>query len=439
MKISIKKAWIIAPVLVVAAIYAGCTKGPDIKSYSYPAAVPQGITPGSGYPGSYLTINGSSFGDYRGVVKVYFNGILADTIVSCEDGKIVVQVPSTAQSGKVSLQVWDNKYDSIGDYTVYPPLTITKTGILAGLLGDTIRIQGSGLGTDVSKIKVNFPNADGTVVSVNDSVITTTVPTGAADGNLTVSVNDSLLAGPQFEFLVPAPNPIYQLDFEGNLIDKISNVAAVYNQGAASPLSWPDGISGKCVQMAGYSATSWTNAQSIAIPAVIAKQREVTVACWVNWAPSRNGLQDPVFDFGESRSLRYTLMTRMNGGTWTVTGGKMVGRYIMNGKVPAGAPISWEDFIAGSALITGVWTHVAMTLSYADLSIKVYMNGKLTGTKILSRTDVDPLLMNIKNAYIGAASFGSGTETAFGGQIDKFQVFNSVLTEDEIKTLYYKK
>src|SRR4051794_32842561 len=165
MKISLKKIWIIVPVVALAAIYAGCNKGPDIKSYSYPTAVPQGMSPNGGYPGSYLTINGASFGDYRGVVKVYFNGILADTVVSCEDGKIVVQVPGMAQSGKVSLQVWDNKFDSIGSYTVYPPLFINASTMVGGLSGDTIRIVGNGLGTDAGKIKVKFPNVDGTVVS----------------------------------------------------------------------------------------------------------------------------------------------------------------------------------------------------------------------------------------------------------------------------------
>lgn len=438
MKISIKKAWIIAPVLAVAAIYAGCTKGPDIKSYSYPVAVPQGITPASGYPGSYLTVNGSSFGDYRGVIKVYFNGILADTVISCEDGKIVVQVPSLAQSGKVSLQVWDNKFDSIGNYTVYPPLTINTANSLGGLLGDTIKILGSGLGTDVSKVKVMFTGANGTVDAVSDSVITLTVPSGAVSGNIAVSVNDSLLAGPAFRLLAPVPDPAYQLDFEGDLVDKISGIAAVFNQGAASPLSYTDGINGQCVQMQGYSASSWTNAQSIAIPVAIAKQREITVACWVNWSTSRTTLQDPIFDFGESRNDRFTLMARMSG-NWNSSNGKMVGRYILNGKVPAGAVINWEDYTIGNVLTAGVWTHVAMTLSYSDLAMKIYMNGKLMSAKTLSRSDVDPLLINMKNAYIGASSGGSGTEPAFGGLMDKFQVYNSVLTEDQLFTLYYKK
>lgn len=442
MKINIKKAWIIAPVLAIA-VYAGCTKGPDIKSYSYPVAVPQGITPGSGYPGSYLTINGSSFGDYRGVVKVYFNGILADTVVSCEDGKIVVQVPSAAQSGKVSLQVWDNKFDSIGAYTVFPPLSISKTGLLGGLLGDTIRIQGSGLGTDASKIKVKFNGADGVVASVNDSVITLTVPTGAADGNLSVSVNDSLLAGPQFKLLAPiGVSPTYQLDFEGDLMDKISGVAATYTQNLASVLSYPDGISGKCVNLAGFNPTAatWVVNQAIQIPTAIVKQKEFTVACWVNWSPSRSTYQDPIFDFGEARGTRLTVMARMSG-NWNSTSGKQVGRFLLQKKVKdaTGTLVDYEDYFPATVLTTGVWTHVAFSFSYTNQEMKIYQNGVLTGTKTLIRTDVDPTMINMNRAFIGCPSYGSGSEPSFGGMIDKFLVYNSILTQDQIYTLYFKK
>src|SRR5687767_12749472 len=105
MKFPVKNIRFIAAILAFAAVYAGCTKGPDIKSYTYPAPEPKAMFPESGYAGfADVTINGSQFGDYKNAVKVFFNGIVADTVLSCEDSMIVVRVPANAVSGKVSLQ-----------------------------------------------------------------------------------------------------------------------------------------------------------------------------------------------------------------------------------------------------------------------------------------------------------------------------------------------
>jgi len=441
MKIFIKKSWFLVALVAAAAIYTGCNKKTDIRTFSYPAPLPEAMSPSIDYAGRLVTITGSSFGDYKNVVKVYFNGILADTVISCEDTKIVVKVPDDAITGKVSLQVWTNKVDSIGTFTVVPLPTAKIANPNTGLPGDTVRIYGTGYGTDITKVKVNFNGTPADVAFLSDTMITTTVPVGSSSGNIGVSVNDYAITGPGYSLLVAVPTPRYQLDFEGDLKDKISGVAAIYNKGLASDTSFDDnGISGRCIKLAGYSAATWTNAQSIAIPAaVVAKQKEITVACWVNWSSARAGLSDPIFDFGETRSLRYTLVARMSGGTWGSTNGKVVGRYILNGKVPVGTPGAWEDFTTGNVLTPNTWTHVAFTLSYANLSLQIYMDGKLVNTKVLSRSDVDPALMNINKAYIGASSYGSGTEPAFGGMIDKFQVWNSILSADQIYTLYFKK
>src|SRR6476620_7341748 len=105
MKSSIKYTSFIVALLCAAAIIDSCNKGPNLKTYTYPAPLPTGFSPASGYAGTDVVIIGSSFGDYPNAVKVFFNGVKADTIRSCADGRIVVKVPANALTGKVSLSV----------------------------------------------------------------------------------------------------------------------------------------------------------------------------------------------------------------------------------------------------------------------------------------------------------------------------------------------
>jgi hypothetical protein len=436
MKIIVKNIRFIMAVLAVAAVYAGCTKGPNINTYSYPAPLPTGITPTSGYPGSYLTIDGSAFGDYKDVVKVSFNGILADTVISCEDGKIIVMVPSDAISGKVSLQVWDKKVDSIGSYTVWPPLTIKATDLLGGLEGDTLKIYGSGLGDDVSKIKIKFTGADATVASVSDSVITVTVPAGAADGTLSVSVNDSIMTGPQFKLLSQVGDPNYWLQFENNLADKMGGTSATYSfKDWGKAMGYDKGIKGLAAVLPGASNTLTTNNQVLALPAQITKSQELTVACWVYWTNDSAWVQEPVFDAGQARGARLCLMTQMNSSFGT--GYKnLIGRLVFE-KIGSYTTIQYYNAIGKAPLPKKEWHHVAFTISYANGYEKIYMDGVEQGTIDLPTT-ADPTIFNHNKVYIGAPTNGVTKEPAFGGMIDEFQVYNQALTPNQIFTLYFK-
>lgn len=417
-----------------AATYMACNKSADIKSYTYPPPLPTGLTPAHGYPGSVVTIMGSQFGDYKNVVKVLFNGILADSVLSCSDDQILVRVPAGASSGKVSLTVWTNTVDSLGYFTVDGVPTIRTADPLTGLPGDTVRIYGTGYGEDVTKIKVNFNGTQATVANVVDTVITTVVPVGASSGNINVTVNDYALTGPGFSILVAVADPIYQLDFEDNLIDKVSGAAATFIQGDAAAIDYDNGVNGgRAVKLAGYANPTTKVSGAISIPTTIAKQQELTVACWVNWSTARSASYDPIFEFAEARATRLTFMARTSNSS-----GNMFARFLLQNKT--GLTATYEDNVnSGKPLTTGTWVHVALTLSNAAKQMKIYMNGALVGTKAFSNTLADPAMITMNKAYIGAPTYGSANEPSFGGLIDKFQVFNTVLSADQIYTLYFKK
>jgi hypothetical protein len=438
MKSSIKYFPFILAVLCVATIINSCTKGPNLKTYTYPAPLPSGFSPASGYPGTDIVITGSSFGDYPNAVKVFFNGVKADTIRSCADGRIVVKVPAIALTGKVSLQVWTNGVDSIGTFTVIPAPVIKSVSADAGTPGDTVVIKGTGYGTDLTKVTVSFNGTNGTIFSITDTLINAVVPTGFTSGNIVVSVNGYPVTGPGFAYLVPVPNPLYQLDFEGNLNDKMGGTAATYIKGTAgvAALSYVAGINGQAVSLpAGVKAAAFGDIQqTISLPAQISKQSELSVSCWVNWLGTSDW--EPIFDFGETRGNRINLTARV-AASWNGAGTNMVSRFIIENKTGFSGYREYNN-IGNKSITANTWRHAVLTISSATLTMKMYLDGVLIGTKALPAGAV-PTIINHNRVYVGAQVVPAANEPTFGGKIDKFQIYNSVLTADQVYTLFYKK
>ncbi|HEX6427076.1 MAG TPA: LamG-like jellyroll fold domain-containing protein [Niastella sp.] len=444
MKFPIKNIQFITAFLALAAIYAACTKGPDIKSYTYPAPEPKAMFPDSGYAGfADVTINGSQFGDYKNAVKVFFNGIPADTILSCEDGKIVARVPANAVSGKVSLQVWTNTIDSIGDFMVVPAPIVSSANKDIGLPGETVEVSGKGFGTDMTNVLVNFNGTTGTIAEITDTLLKVVLPQGFSSGAIVVYVNKYPVIGPLFRAVATLPSPVYWLGFENNLADNMGGTAATFTysatDGTAQPIAYADGIKGKAVKLSGTGNRATLNNQNsnnqyIACPPQISKYPEITVTAWVNWGRSDTTIwvQEPIFDFGQARGLRMALMTRMG----TAAGPNMVGRLIFEnineftGNVPF-------DAKASKALTKFKWQHVAMTISTANKIVKVYLDGEMIGSIVLTGT-ASPTLFNHNKVYIGAPTNGVRNEPAFGGMIDEFQIYNQALNADQVFADYYR-
>lgn len=183
------------------AFFTACEEGPNFRIQEYPEQIATGISPAIGYPGINVTITGTDFGTLKGAVKVYFGGVLATNVVSCEDTKIVVQVPAGAISGKVSLQVWKHLNDSFAEYTVLPAPAITSvvssnainTVALSGV--DTVTINGINFGTDASKAVVSFNGTVAPIVTIADTKITVVAPDNFKTGFVTVTMGGLTISG----------------------------------------------------------------------------------------------------------------------------------------------------------------------------------------------------------------------------------------------------
>jgi len=182
---------------IIIAIAASCEKGPQFRKFTYPPQTTSGISPANGFPGSYVTITGNNFDSLTGAIKVWFGGILADSVISSNGSQIVVKVPDNAVSGKVSLRVWTNTEDSIGTFTVVPAPAYSMISTTRAKVGEVVTITGKNFGTDASKVKVLIGTADAEILSVSDTQIQFKVP-DVPSGTLSLAFGSFKITGPAF-------------------------------------------------------------------------------------------------------------------------------------------------------------------------------------------------------------------------------------------------
>ena len=150
----------------------------------------------------------------------------------------------------------------------------------------------------------------------------------------------------------------------------------------------------------------------VALPAgVVAGLNDFTIAAWVN--PEVNGNWARLFDFGTGTD-NYMFLAPTNGS---------VLRFAIR------TPAVGEQQLSASPLPTGVWSHVAVTLSGNTATL--YVNGVsvATNTAVTLRPSS---LGNTTNNWIGRAQFA---DPYFNGKVDDFRIYNRALNTTEIARL----
>jgi hypothetical protein len=87
--------------------------------------------------------------------------------------------------------------------TVQPQPNITDLSIKEGVVGTKVTITGINFGTIVTDVEVSFGCTKAVVSAVTETLITTTVPTGATSGNVKVKIKLLEANGPAFTVLAP--------------------------------------------------------------------------------------------------------------------------------------------------------------------------------------------------------------------------------------------
>ena len=104
----------------VSALFSGCEQDPKYRVYDYPVPVVESIYPTDGYVTTQVVITGTNFGDRAEAVKVFFGEAQSNKVLDCKNNRLVVEVPETAVTGNLSLQIYNKKVENIGHYTVLP-------------------------------------------------------------------------------------------------------------------------------------------------------------------------------------------------------------------------------------------------------------------------------------------------------------------------------
>lgn len=186
---------------------------------TYPAVTVSSISPSVGTSGNVVTITGTNFGAYPQAAKIYFNGVLADEILTYTDTSVTVRVPQDAGTGPITVKVWTNQVTT-SEFQYLVGATITNLSPTSAYAGDLLLINGLGFGTDISKVSVKFTNGitkydalTGTVISVTDTQIAVKIPKGAVNGKVRVWLANQIITGPVLKIIAPPPGKyIFEFD-----------------------------------------------------------------------------------------------------------------------------------------------------------------------------------------------------------------------------------
>jgi hypothetical protein len=154
----------------------------------------------------------------------------------------------------------------------------------------------------------------------------------------------------------------------------------------------------------------------LALPAgVMAEMGDFTIAVWVYWAAS--AVNARVFDFGSSDIAYMTLIPRDSGGML---------RFCVTGTTNFGE----QSITAASALPTGRWVHVAVTLSGTQGTL--YVDGVAVGSN--AAIALAPFqLGNTTQNWLGRSQYSA--DPYFNGRMQDLRLYSGALTASQVAAL----
>ena len=151
-----------------------------------------------------MTITGTNFGSTQGTGTLKFASTMATTITSWSATSIVAVVPTGATTGNVVLNASGVNSNGV-NFTVVAAPSITSLSPTSAAVGASVTITGTNFGSAQGTGNVTFNNTAATITSWTATSIVTTVPTGAATGNVVLNASGVNSNGVNF-IVVAAPN-----------------------------------------------------------------------------------------------------------------------------------------------------------------------------------------------------------------------------------------
>ncbi len=258
---------------------AGGTSAPAAFTVN---AVPPSVTslwPTSGPPGTAVIVTGTHFGSSQGASTVTFNGLDAGAAGSWSDTSITVTVPSGTSTGSLMVTVGGLASNGVL-FTAGTPPSITSLWPTSGPVSTAVTITGANFGTTQGASTVTFGGVStGTAAYWSATSITVTVPSGAATGNVVVTVNG--MAGNGTPYTVTNPPTLTGMTLsEAKPGDTVTLIGTGFGPTQGIGQVWLGSTYGTVV--------SWTDTQVIATVALNSRTGSAQVlqtGVWSNSLP----------------------------------------------------------------------------------------------------------------------------------------------------------
>jgi len=174
--------------------------------------------------------------------------------------------------------------------------------------------------------------------------------------------------------------------------------------------TWVTGYSNNAVNLSSGSS------QYVTLPAgVVSNLNDFTISAWVN--QSSISTWSRIFDFGTGQSV-YMFLAPRNGQN-----------NLIRFAITVGGGGGEQHIDGTAALPTGVWKHVAVTLSGSKGVL--YVDGVPVGTNS-AMTLTPASLGNTTQNYIGKSQYN---DPYLNGQVDEFRIYRTALSASEVATL----
>jgi len=163
------------------------------------------FSPQSGPVGSTVTISGSGYSSTASQNSVTFNGTAA-SITSASATQLVVQVPTGATTGAISVSSPGGSATSSAAFSVGQGMAPTITGFspTVGVAGSSVSVSGTNFQTVLNENNLTFNTRVAPVSAATASSLTTSVPTLSTSGKLAVTTPNGRATSTQ-DFFVPPP------------------------------------------------------------------------------------------------------------------------------------------------------------------------------------------------------------------------------------------